>query len=169
MSNDKTLTKAERMQALEANIPQGTKDAMVIRANNKRNAIIEKMQLQLENDPHDVDIVLATDADTEFARKTIKELITGSSESLDNLKTFAGDLESPRGYEVLATMMNTIGNLSKDLIEIQKGRKDVRKSRVKKETITTIPGANQPVNVFVGTTQELQNRIKEAESAVTDV
>ena len=158
------------MRALEANMPQATKHAIIVKANDKRTAIIEKMQTQLENDPHDVDIVLATDADTEFARDTIKGLITGSTESLDNLKTFAGDLESPRGYEVLATMMNTIGGLSKDLIEIQKGRKDVRKSRVKKETITAVPtGGNAPVNVFVGTTQELQNRIKEAEAAVTDV
>lgn len=166
MSKDKKpLSKEERMAALEGNLPTEVKAEVATRDEEQRIAIIEKLTLQLKNDPFDTDIVLDTDADTEFARDTIKGLIDGSKSTMENLKTFADDVESPRGYEVLATMMNTIANLSKDLIDIQRVRKEVRKSRIKEHPKLVGSDGEGNVNVFVGTTTELQKRMKEVRDA----
>jgi len=171
--NKKPLTKAERLARLEENLPTNVKESNALvqseRDEAARIAIIEKLTLQLKNDPFDTDIVLDTDADTEFARKTIKGLINGSEDTLANLKAFADDVESPRGYEVLAMMMKTIADLSKDLIDLQRGRKDVRKSRAKDVPAAVGgDGSSGNVNVFVGTTTELQKRMKEAQGEVIE-
>lgn len=93
------------------------------------------------------------DADFEYARENMMEVINKGQEALFDLMDVARQSQHPRAYEVLATMMNTMLGASKDLLDLQ---------AKKKKILDEDPGAtpNQVTNnLFVGSTSELQKMI----------
>ena len=98
------------------------------------------------------------DADAEFARTNMRTLIDNGNKALTELSAVANQSESPRAYEVLATMMKNLADMNKDLLELQKKRKDL------------IPNAdgfagnaknlNVDKAIFVGSTNELVKFLK---------
>jgi hypothetical protein len=92
-------------------------------------------------------------ADAEFARNNIRELVTQGNYAMNELMLVARDGQHPRAYEVLATLMKNLGDLNKDLLEIQKRKKDLApKSETNNLSIDKA--------VFVGSTAELVKMIK---------
>ena len=99
--------------------------------------------------------------DYQLSRKTFRDLINKGSDAMETLTDLAKDSESPRAYEVLATMLRTVADTTKDLYDLQKKAKELK--------ITSEPGKkvldNGSVNidkaVFVGTTTELLKSLKE--------
>jgi len=91
--------------------------------------------------------------DYQYARENLKSIIESAQQSIDDLSSIASTSESPRAYEVLSTLMKTIVDANKDLLELQ------RKVKLLKED------SGQPKNVtnalFVGSTSELQKLIKQ--------
>jgi len=91
--------------------------------------------------------------DYQYARENLKGIIESAQQSIDDLSSIASTSESPRAYEVLSTLMKTIVDANKDLLELQ------RKVKLLKED------SSQPKNVtnalFVGSTSELQKLIKQ--------
>lgn len=98
------------------------------------------------------------DADYQLSRKTFRALIDKGNSAMENLTDLAKESESPRAYEVLATMMKTIADTTKDLYDLQKKTKDLRKED------KTRPQDEQRINVekavFVGSTAELLKKVK---------
>ena len=96
-------------------------------------------------------------ADYDLSRKTFRGIIRKGEEAIDELYELAKSSEHPRSYEVLATLMKTVADTSKDLFDLQKRKKDLAGGTEKKldETAITIDKA-----VFVGTTAELLKRVK---------
>lgn len=92
-------------------------------------------------------------ADAEFARNNIRELVTQGNHAMNELMLVARDGQHPRAYEVLATLMKNLGDLNKDLLEIQKRKKDLAP---KSES----NNLNIDKAVFVGSTAELVKMIK---------
>jgi len=92
-------------------------------------------------------------ADAEFARNNIRELVTQGSHAMNELMLVARDGQHPRAYEVLATLMKNLGDLNKDLLEIQKRKKDLAP---KSES----NNLNIDKAVFVGNTAELVKLLK---------
>lgn len=96
--------------------------------------------------------------DYRLARGTFRGLIDKGNDAIEGITELAKQSESPRAYEVLATLMKTVADTTKDLFELQKKNKDlVGGSSEKKidETNITVDKA-----VFVGTTAELLKQIK---------
>lgn len=96
--------------------------------------------------------------DYKLARKTFRSLINKGNNAIEDLTDLAKQSESPRAYEVLATLMKTVGETTKDLYDLQKKTKDLLTNGNEKkldETNVTIDKA-----VFVGTTAELLKQIK---------
>lgn len=93
------------------------------------------------------------DSDYMYARENLRNIIDSAQNSIEDLASIASTSESPRAYEVLSTLMKTMVDANKDLLEIQKKVKDL-----KQET------QQQPQNVtnalFVGSTSELTKLIK---------
>ena len=58
------------------------------------------------------------DADAEFARTNMRSLIDNGNRALTELASVANQSESPRAYEVLATMMKNLAEMNKDLLEL---------------------------------------------------
>lgn len=93
--------------------------------------------------------------DFEEARKNTKNLIQKADTALDNLLLVANQSEHPRAYEVAANLIKTLGDLNKDLLELQKRKQDLTGEK-KDAGKTVIDKA-----VFVGNTSELLKMIKE--------
>jgi hypothetical protein len=100
-------------------------------------------------------IITQADADFEFARENMMDVINKGQEALYDLIDVARQSQHPRAYEVLATMMNTMVGASKDLLDLQ---------AKKKKLLEDDPSASpQQVtnNLFVGSTAELQKYLKQ--------
>ena len=99
--------------------------------------------------------------DYRLARKTFRSLIDKGNNAVENLTDLAKESESPRAYEVLATMMKTIADTTKDLYDLQKKTKDLQKEDKAR------PQDEQRINVekavFVGSTAELLKKVKNNE------
>jgi hypothetical protein len=94
--------------------------------------------------------------DFEVARHNTKSLIDKANTALDNLLMVANQSEHPRAYEVAANLIKTMGDLNKDLLELQKRKQDLTGENKKGSDKTVIDKA-----VFVGNTTELLKMIKE--------
>jgi hypothetical protein len=94
--------------------------------------------------------------DVEFARQNIKKLINKGGVAFDNLLLVANESEQPRAYEVAATFIKNLSDLNKDLLELQKRKKDLQGSDDKKQS----GNVNVDKAVFVGSTTELVKFLK---------
>jgi hypothetical protein len=115
--------------------------------------IIPPKQVEVINTPHEDDDIKA---DYNLSRRTFRSLIDKGNAAMENLTDLAKESESPRAYEVLATMMRTIADTTKDLYDLQKKTKDLKGEDKKEQPNVTVEKA-----VFVGTPTELLDRIKE--------
>lgn len=115
--------------------------------------IIPPQQTQpIINTPHEDDDIKA---DYNLSRRTFRSLIDKGNAAMENLTDLAKESESPRAYEVLATMIRTIADTTKDLYDLQKKTKDLRGEK-KEETVVNVEKA-----VFVGSPTDLLKKIKE--------
>lgn len=89
------------------------------------------------------------DTDTEFARNNIRGLIEKGNQAIDDLLLVANQSEHPRAYEVAAGLIKNLADLNKDLLEIQKRKKDLQPKEEQNKSV------NIDKAVFVGSTAEL--------------
>ncbi len=95
------------------------------------------------------------ETDAALARKNIKGLLDKGGAAIDNLLLVAQESEHPRAYEVAANFIKTLGDLNKDLLEIQKQKQSLRPVEINNQSI------NVEKAVFVGSTAELLKQIRE--------
>lgn len=100
--------------------------------------------------------------DYRLARNTFRSLINKGNDAIEDLSDLARQSESPRAYEVLATLMKTVNDTTKDLYDLQKKTKDLMKDDKSR------PQDEQRINVekavFVGSTAELLKKVKSQNS-----
>ena len=99
--------------------------------------------------------------DYRLSRSTFRNLIKKGGEAIDELYDLAKNSEHPRSYEVLATLMKTVSDTTKDLYDLQKKTKDLKqpdKARPQDDTRMNIEKA-----VFVGSPSDLLKKIKNNE------
>ena len=138
-----------------------TGDALseILGIENQKIEIIEPPKL-----PEKVEEVVNEDADADYqlSRRTFRTLIDKGNSAMENLTDLAKESESPRAYEVLATMMKTIADTTKDLYDLQKKTKDLKKEDKMR------PQDEQRINVekavFVGSPTDLLRKIKEEQN-----
>ena len=90
--------------------------------------------------------------DFEYARGNMISAIEKGQEALSGILDVAGMSQHPRAYEVAATLVKTIADANKDLLELQKRKKDLTGVGPSPTTVNN--------NLFVGSTAELQQLIK---------
>jgi hypothetical protein len=98
------------------------------------------------------------DIDYEYARTNFYNVIESGTEALEQMLEVAKASEHPRAYEVVATIMKTLIDSNKELVAMSS-------KKVKEDEI--IPESNKPVtnnNLFVGSTAELQQLLKDMRS-----
>ena len=93
--------------------------------------------------------------DAEFARKNIKTLIEKGNLAVDSLLNVAKESDHPRAYEVAAGFLKSLTDMNKDLMEIQKRKRDLEPKQVNNTQNINVDNA-----VFVGSTTELLKQLK---------
>lgn len=90
--------------------------------------------------------------DFEYARLNTIAAIDKGQEALSSMLEVATMSQHPRAYEVIATLVKTVADANKDLLELQKRKRDLTGVGPAPTTINN--------NLFVGSTAELQQLIK---------
>lgn len=91
--------------------------------------------------------------DFEYARENFYNVIEKGTQALEQMMDVARASEHPRAYEVISTLMKTLVDANKDLVEM--GNKKAKQEEPKEEKKVT----NN--NLFVGSTSELQQMLKQ--------
>jgi hypothetical protein len=97
-----------------------------------------------------------------LARKVLRNLIEKGSEAIDEISTIARQNESARGFEVVSTLIKTVGDTTKDLYNLQKMTKDLKGPDPESDPRrkNTEGNINVEQAVFVGSAAELLSAIK---------
>ena len=120
--------------------------------NSKLSDIFDIEPIDLDNGvvvPHSI-----SDDDAEYARTNIRSLIEKGTTAMGDLLSVAKASEHPRAYEVAANFIKNLADLNKDLLEIQKRKKELSGEK----TSNTL---NVDKAVFVGSTTELVKFLKD--------
>jgi hypothetical protein len=135
--------------------------------NEKLSEIFDVEPIQINNQPKvNIEVVAEPnvslsliDSDAEFARQNIRELIKKGGSAIDEILQVAKHSEHPRAYEVAAGFIKNMADLNKDLLELQKRKKDLSAVSGKESS----KDVNIDKAVFVGSTAELMKLIKNKE------
>ena len=113
-----------------------------------------KETVQVETLPVVVEYADPINADAEFARDNIRELVTQGNQAVNELMLIARDGQHPRAFEVLSGLMKNLADMNKDLLEIQKRKKDLAPKAEAQNNL------NIDKAVFVGSTAQLVKMLK---------
>lgn len=100
--------------------------------------------------------------DFTLARNNLHSIIQSGSNALDELLMVASQSQHPRAYEVISTLIKTLVDANKDLLELQK---KIREINAPEETVNAPRTIN---NTLVVTTAELTKMIENARGNIID-
>ena len=102
------------------------------------------------------------DEDYALVRSTLRNLIEKGNDALEDISHIAKQNESARGFEVVANLIKTVGETSKDLYNLQKMKRDLKEPNPESDPRKKSADGNINVEqaVFVGSTAELLAAIK---------
>ena len=92
--------------------------------------------------------------DFKYARDNFYNVIEKGSEALEDMLNVARASEHPRAYEVVSTIMKTLMDANKDLVDLAEKKKKADKPEEEKQKVTNN-------NLFVGSTADLQQLLKD--------
>lgn len=96
--------------------------------------------------------------DADHARETLRTLIDKGNEAIDGILHIAKNSDHPRAYEVAGQLIKTVSDTAKDLLEVQKRKKDLQKEDK--------PKIQTQNNMFIGSTHELLKAMKQLKQPV---
>lgn len=96
--------------------------------------------------------------DLEYARKNQQQLSEAGLKAVEELANIANQSQHPRAYEVFSTLLRTVSELNRDLVDTAKTKQQA------KQVVEPDPNDNGEGkvtnNLFVGTTADLQNMLE---------
>ena len=102
------------------------------------------------------------DQDYRAVRGNLYDIISKGNDAIDGILGVASEGDSPRAYEVAAQMIKTVAESNKDLVDLHKRMKDIRKEETNINTTTNNA-------IYVGSTRDLQQLIDQSRSAAKNV
>lgn len=96
------------------------------------------------------------DKDYTTVRENLKEIVRRGQEAIDGIMVVAAETQSPRAYEVVATLIKSVSDANKDLIGLHKQMKELKKIEIQGDSNTSITNNS----IFVGSTSDLQKMLK---------
>lgn len=91
------------------------------------------------------------DDDFDQARLALKQMIAKGQSAVDDISNIARQSDNPRAYEVTGELIKTVAETAKDLLQLQKQKKELE--MVRKEEPKQIGTQNNIV--FTGSTNDL--------------
>jgi hypothetical protein len=123
--------------------------------NEKLSEALDINPIEIGTTTEIVELKSSVDDDADFARGNIRNLIEKGNKAMDELLLVANASEHPRAYEVAAGLIKNLADLNKDLLEIQKRKKDLSP-----QDASNAKSINVDKAVFVGSTAELVKLLK---------
>ena len=113
---------------------------------------VEEGELMPENSERAEEV----NSDYQYTRSNYYDLIEKGTSAIESSLQIAQQGQHPRAYEVTAQLLKNVGELNKDLMELQ-------------ITVDKLKGTSKPSKVtnntmFVGSTKELQQMLKQRQS-----
>ena len=99
------------------------------------------------------------DHDYQYVRQNLHDTIDKGSTALDALLELAKASEHPRAFEVVGQLTKTLVDANKDLIEVQRKIKDLKKETTERENAKNVTNNN----LFVGSTADLLKALRGSE------
>jgi len=105
-------------------------------------------------------IEVSSNVDDDFAtaRNNLHNIIHKGNDALEEALLVAKTSEHPRAFEVVGGLIKTLVDANKDLLDIQKKLKDLKKDDTDKASNNS-GGVNAQNAIFVGSAAELQSLI----------
>ena len=97
------------------------------------------------------------ETDYEYTRSNLYDLIDTGKHAISGILSVANESQHPRAYEVAATLIKNIGDVSDKLMNLHKMRKDID-GKVEQQNI------NVDKAIFVGSTSDLLQKIKNGDT-----
>ena len=92
-------------------------------------------------------------SDYDFSRDQYHNLVTKGNDALDELLAVAKESEPARAYEVAAMLIRNLSDTTKELLQLQKTKKEIEKDVKDPHTVNN--------SLFIGSTKELQDLLLE--------
>ena len=92
-------------------------------------------------------------SDYDFSRDQYHTLVNKGNDALDELLAVAKESESARAYEVAAMLIRNLSDTTKELLTLQKTKKEIEKDTKDPHTVNN--------SLFIGSTKELQDLLLE--------
>lgn len=89
-------------------------------------------------------------------RQNLKYIIDSGQTAIDGILRVASEGESPRAYEVVSQLIKSVSEANKDLIDLHKKIKDIKREDPDSQNAKTITNNS----LFLGSTKELQDMVK---------
>ena len=148
MNSDKKIAKVLGIEYEEARVEENKNLPFKIEETREIKEVMPTRQIQDEVD------------DYHMARGTLHQLLRQGSTALDGMLEVARGSEHPRAYEVVATLMKTLADTSKDLYEIQEKSRKIRDMDNPERQKVEHQSINVDKGIFVGTSSDLLKQLK---------
>ena len=100
------------------------------------------------------------ESDFDLVRENIKTALANTSSVISDAVALAQSSDSPRAYEVVATLLKSISDVNRDLLNIHEQRETIKSKRAVK-TDMGVTQNNQQNNYFIGSPAELNRFLSE--------
>lgn len=118
----------------------------------------EKFNTQVTTIPEKVEPEVLED-DFQQARLALKNMISKGQTAVDEIMHIARQSDNPRAFEVVGQLIKTVGDAAKDLLALQKTKKEISGAKNKEDVPQQIGTQN---NILVtGTTNDILNMINQ--------
>ena len=110
----------------------------------------------VKTEPKSITVENKDDVEKDYrdARKSLKNLVDTGEVAISGILRVAEEGDHPRAYEVVSQMIKTVADVNKDIMELHKKVKDVRKHDTKLVQKNTTNNS-----FYVGSTSDLQDLI----------
>ena len=130
----------------------------------------QQITLYTPEDDTPLNIEKDTEDDYRLARRVLRNLINKGNDAIDQISEIARQQESARSYEVVSTLIKTVGETTKDLYQLQKTTRELQAPS--KDSDPRVKGEQSNINVeqavFVGSAAELLSAIKKKKEEELD-
>ena len=93
------------------------------------------------------------DKDYEYTRTNLYNIIERGTEALEEVLEVAKQSQQPSAFEVVSTLVKTISDANKDLLELKNKQKALKGEKAKAKNVTNA--------LFVGSTADFQKMIED--------
>lgn len=122
--------------------------------------VVEPLSVNLPTVPiiqqtEDEDLDIQAQSDIDYTRQNLYQMVEFGKDALKNALAMVQQAESPRAVEAFATLLKSLADANKQIVEVQKDKQQIKQKVTKQNNPQVTNNA-----LFVGSTAELAKMLK---------